>query len=80
MNQLVEAVLAVGAWFAEVYLAHVKRHNVTVGGNALAVALHVYLLDVRGKADQRLGVRKQGTAWMTEECAVPDANQTHQHR
>jgi len=49
VQQLEEAVLRVGATLAEVDLAHGVVHRLALKGHPLAVRLHVYLLDVRGK-------------------------------
>lgn len=54
VDELVEGVLAVGAGLPEVDFAALEGQAVAVDVDALAVALHVHLLDVGGQLGQRL--------------------------
>ena len=56
MNQLIEAVLAVGARLTEINFACVEGKRGAVHGNPLAVGLHVDLLDVGRETEKGLGV------------------------
>ena len=76
VDQLIEAVLPVRARLAEVHLARGEGQWRAVHRHALAVRLHVHLLDVRCEANKWLGVRQQGTAGVLEEGGVPHAQQT----
>ena len=79
VDKLVEGVLPVGAGLPEVHLARLERQLAAVDAHALAVALHVQLLHVRGEAEQGLGVGQDGAALVAQEGGVPDAQQAHQH-
>mmetsp|Transcript_52146 Transcript_52146/g.114011 ORF Transcript_52146/g.114011 Transcript_52146/m.114011 type:complete len:228 (-) Transcript_52146:13-696(-) len=78
VHQLVEGVLAVRAGLAEVDGAGADGHLGAVHGHALAVALHVELLDVRHEAHKRLAVRQDRAALVAEHAAVPDLEQAHE--
>ena len=90
VNQLVEAVLAVGSWLAEIHLADVERHRRSVHRHSLAVRFHVHLLDVGGEAEQRLRVGQQGATGVAgdqsppprslQEAGVPHTDEAQHHR
>ena len=48
--------------------------------HALAVALHLQLLEIGGKAREALVVGDHGLRGVAEDVAVPDAEEPHQHR
>eukprot|EP00639_Heterosigma_akashiwo_P001725 CAMPEP_0194577222 /NCGR_PEP_ID=MMETSP0292-20121207/12074_1 /TAXON_ID=39354 /ORGANISM="Heterosigma akashiwo, Strain CCMP2393" /LENGTH=651 /DNA_ID=CAMNT_0039429529 /DNA_START=282 /DNA_END=2236 /DNA_ORIENTATION=+ len=79
VQQLEERVLAVGARLPEVDLAHVEPQGAAVGRDALAVALHGQLLDVRGEPQQRLRVGHGRARLVAQEGGVPHAQQAHHH-
>jgi len=49
MKQLEETMLSVGSRFSKIDHSSVPCHNFTLVGNSLAIALHIQLLDMRGK-------------------------------
>ena len=80
MDELEEGVLAVGAG-----LAPNHRPGRRIGGRAveldvLAVALHLQLLEIGGKAPEPLVVGDHAMGRVAEDVAVPDAEQPHQDR
>mmetsp|Transcript_2912 Transcript_2912/g.7595 ORF Transcript_2912/g.7595 Transcript_2912/m.7595 type:complete len:399 (+) Transcript_2912:76-1272(+) len=78
VHELVEGVLAVGARLAEVDGAGRDRHVGAVHRHALAIALHVQLLDVRHEAHQGLAVRQHCAALVAQHAAVPHGEQAHE--
>src|SRR5215469_6394501 len=79
VNQLIERVLAVGSGFAPVNRAGLVSHPLAGERNVLAIALHRQLLKVSGKTFQVLLVGQHSHRLRSEEIAVPDAQETHQH-
>ena len=80
MDELEEGVLAVGAG-----LAPHDRAGRRIGGRAveldvLAVALHLQLLEIGGKAPEPLVIGDHAVRGVAEDVAVPDAEQPHQDR
>src|SRR5207249_4086055 len=71
MNQLVERVLAICAWFAPIDRAGIVRDFVTVERDVFAVAFHRQLLQIGCKSFQVLLVRKNRDGLGTEEIVVP---------
>ena len=80
VDQLVEAVLAVGARLAPVDRAGLVVDVPTVERDVLAVGLHRELLQVGREALEVLLVGHHADRLGAEEVAVPDAEQPHQHR
>ncbi len=80
MDELVVRVLAVRARRAPHDRTGVGADRVAVEVDGLAVRLHVELLQVRGEPRQVVVVRQHGMALRAEEVAVPDAEQSEQHR
>ena len=80
VQQLIEGVLAVGARLAPDHGAGLVVDDFPVAGYALAVRLHVALLEVRGEAGQVLVVRQDGVGFGAEEVVVPDAQQRQRDR
>ena len=80
VEELVERVLAVGAGLAEDHRAGGVVHGAPVPGDALAVALHVHLLQVGGQAAQGLIVGQHGMARRAQEIRVPHAEQGQDDR
>ncbi|GIX64953.1 serine esterase, putative [Babesia caballi] len=78
VQQLVEAVLAVGAALAEVDLAGAVGQPLAVHADGLAVALHAELLDVAGEEAEVLAVGQQGHALQAEDGGVVEAAEGHQ--
>src|SRR5262249_15477680 len=79
MNELIEGMLAVSAWFAPVDWAGVVINRHTVPGRVFAVTLHRELLEISWKTLEVLVVGQYGNRLGAEEVAVPDAEQPHQH-
>mmetsp|Transcript_64532 Transcript_64532/g.135441 ORF Transcript_64532/g.135441 Transcript_64532/m.135441 type:complete len:395 (-) Transcript_64532:749-1933(-) len=79
MHELVEGVLAVGAWLAKVDGTSSNRHGLASHGHALAVGLHVQLLNVRDESGEGLAVRKHCAALVLQDAGVPDREQAHEH-
>ena len=71
VDELVEAVLAVGAGFAPVDRTRVGIHMVSIEFHMLAVALHGELLEVGGEAFQVLVVRQDGDGLRAVEVVIP---------
>ena len=80
MNQLVEGVLTIGARFAPDHRSGRVIHAFPAASHVLSVGLHVALLEVGGKPVQVLIVRQQGVGLRAEKVAVPDAQQSQNHR
>lgn len=75
MNQLIECVLAIGAWFSPNDWAGVVVDALASLRNTFAVALHVTLLEVGGKAVQILIVWKKCVCFSAKEIRVPNTEQ-----
>ena len=80
VDELVEAVLAVGAGLAPEDRAGLVVDGRAVERDVLAVRLHRELLQVGGEALQVLVVRHHADGLRVEEVAVPDREQPHEHR
>src|SRR5207253_3594039 len=80
MNQLVERVLAICAWFAPIDRAGIVRDFVTVERDVFAVAFHRQLLQIGWKSFQVLLVRKNRDGLGAEEVVVPKRQESHEHR
>src|SRR5690606_32509878 len=79
VQQLEERVLAVGARLAPDHRSRLVRDAASREIDALAVALHVELLEVGGKSGQVLIVREHRVRLRAEEVVVPKADQTEQN-
>ena len=71
MNQLVERMLAVGAWLAPVDRSGVCSRRVRLPAWLFAVALHRQLLEIGRKALEILVVGQNGNCLSAEEVVVP---------
>ncbi len=80
VDQLVEAVLAVGPGLAPEDRAGLVVDVAPVERDVLAVRLHRQLLEVGGKALEVLLVGHHAVGLGAEEVAVPDGEQAHQRR
>eukprot|EP00981_Chlorochromonas_danica_P015880 scaffold14720_cov172-Ochromonas_danica.AAC.5 len=79
MDQLIERVLAISAWFSEDDLAAVEGQDRAIRADALAIALHIQLLDMRSEPPQRLSVGENGLSRVAQEGRVPQGEQTQQN-
>ena len=79
VNQLVKGMLAVGAWFTPDNRAGLVRHGLAASIHVLAIAFHVALLEIGGKAMQVLIVWENGFCFRFEEVIIPDADQGQDH-
>jgi hypothetical protein len=79
VEELVERMLAVGAWLAPVDGPGVPGDLLALEGHALAVALHRELLQVRREPLQVLFVGEDRGGRCSEEVVVPDREQAHEH-
>src|ERR1700754_3126795 len=80
MYQLVERVLPVRSRLAPVDSAGLIRDFCSVERNVLAVALHRQLLQICREPLQVLLVRQDGHSLHAKEVAIPDDEESHQHR
>ena len=80
VDQLVEGVLAVGAGLAQDHRPGRGRDRRAVEGHALAVRLHVELLQVGRQPQQPLVVGQDRAGRIAHDIAVPDADEPEQHR
>src|ERR1700729_3177200 len=80
MDKLKEGVLAIGAGFAPHDWARRRIRRRTIKLDMLAVALHLQLLEIGREAPEPLVVRDHPVRGVTENIAVPDAEQPHQNR
>ena len=80
VQQLVEGVLAVGAGLAPHHRRGLRVERRAVAIDALAVALHLELLQVRGQALQVLFVRQHRVRLRAEHARVPYAEQAEHDR
>ncbi len=79
VDELVEAVLSVGAGFAPVNGAGVVVDHSAVKGHVLAVRLHRELLQVGREPLQVLLVGHDADRLGAKEVHVPDGQQAHEH-
>ena len=79
VDELVEAVLAVRAGLAPLDGTGGVRHARAVLRHALAVRLHVELLEIGGQAAEILVVRKHAVALGAVHVGVEDAEKRHHH-
>src|SRR5207247_6253177 len=80
MEKLVEGVLADGALHAPHDRYRGVIQNPACAVDALAVRLHLELLQVCGQQAQRARIRQHRVRRSAEEIAVPHPDQRHQHR
>ncbi len=80
MDELEERVLAIGAGFAPHHRAGRRIAGRAVELDVLAVALHLQLLEIGGEAPEPLVIGDHPVRGVTEDIAVPDAEQAHQDR
>ena len=80
VDELVERVLAVGAWLAPVDGSRLVVDDRAVQRDVLAVALHGQLLEIGREAFEVLVVRQDRNRLGAEEVVVPDGEQPHEHR
>ena len=80
MDELEEGMLAVGARLAPHHRAGRRIGGRAVELDVLAVALHLQLLEIGGKAPEPLVVWDHRLGGVAEDVAVPDAEQPHQDR
>ena len=80
VEQLVERVLAVGAGLAPDDRRGLELHECALAIDALAVAFHLELLQVRGQPLQMLLVRQHRVRVGAEHARVPDAEQAEHDR
>ena len=71
VDQLVERVLSVGAWFPPVDGTGIVVDNRAIESNAFAVAFHGELLEVGGEAFEVLIVWQNGLCVCLEEIHIP---------
>src|SRR4029434_967575 len=79
MNQLIERMLAVCAWFAPIDGAGIIGDFVTIERDMFAVALHRQLLQLGRKSLQVLLVRQDRNGLCAEEVVIPNSQQSHEH-
>mmetsp|Transcript_53784 Transcript_53784/g.126936 ORF Transcript_53784/g.126936 Transcript_53784/m.126936 type:complete len:559 (+) Transcript_53784:879-2555(+) len=80
VQHLEVGMLAVGAGLAPDDGRRGQRQRMAVQVHALAVALHLQLLQIRWQSTQALVIRCNAAAGEAVEVAVPDVDQTQQHR
>ncbi len=80
VNQLVKSVLAIGTGFSPYNRPCGVIHFISVTVNAFAVALHVALLKIGGKAVHILIVGKYDFAFRLKKIGVPDTDQSKDDR
>src|SRR6185436_11467088 len=80
VQELVERMLAHRALGAEQYRRGGIGDLAALAVDALAVRLHLELLEVRREQPQRVGVRQHGVRCEAKEVRVPRADQRHQDR
>src|SRR5688572_9294631 len=78
--QLVKGMLAISAWFAPDNRPCTVPHRFSSAVNAFAIAFHVALLKIGGKAMQVLIVRQNGLGLTIEKVGIPKAYKRHDHR
>ena len=80
MNQLVKAVLSVGARFAPVNGAGVVVHAGAVQRDLLAQTFHGHLLQIGREAFEILIIGQHGCGFGVQKIGVPDPQQRHENR
>ncbi len=80
VDELIEGMLAVRSRFSPDDRARLIGHSVAVAVDALAVAFHVALLEVSGKAMHVLVVGKDDFGFGAEKVIVPDADERQDDR
>src|SRR2546427_9087173 len=80
VNQLIKGVLPVRTRLAPDDGAGRIIDGLTVAPDALAIALHVALLEISGEPVQVLVVRKNGVRLRAEKVVIPDAEQAKDDR
>src|SRR5271156_2581423 len=80
MDEMKEGVLAIGAWFAPHHRTGLRVGGRSVELDMLAVALHLQLLEIGGKAPKPLVVGDHAVGGVAEDVAGPAAEQSHQDR
>lgn len=61
MEELEEAMLAVGAWLSKINDSCGVIYDIAFGINSFSIALHVKLLDVRSEFAEGLAIRNDGS-------------------
>ena len=79
VEQLIEGMLAVGARLPPNDRPRLAHHRPALAIDALAVALHVELLQVGAEAPQILVVGEDRAALRAHEIVVPQADHGQQH-
>ena len=80
MNQLIKRMLPVRARLPPHDRPGGICHHLAVFRDALAVAFHVALLEIRGEPRQILVIRQQRRALRAKEIAIPNPQQRQNHR
>src|ERR1700678_2634153 len=80
MDELVERMLSIRPRLAPDNRSGLIVHALPLEINMLAVALHLELLQIRGKAFQIVGVRHDAQRLRSEKVVVPNCKQPQQHR
>src|SRR5689334_9769569 len=75
MDQLVKRMLTVGSRLTPDHRPCAVIDRLAVSGNALAVALHVALLEISREARHILVIRQYRLSLCAEEIVIPDADQ-----
>mmetsp|Transcript_55967 Transcript_55967/g.141721 ORF Transcript_55967/g.141721 Transcript_55967/m.141721 type:complete len:370 (+) Transcript_55967:1351-2460(+) len=78
VHQLVEGVLPVGPRLSEVDGSGARGASRAVHLHALAIGLHIQLLDVRHEAHERLAVRQDRVALVAQASRIPHREQRHE--
>lgn len=81
MHELIEAVLAIGAWFTEDDGAafYARTISDSLLGYTLAIAFHVYLLNMSCKPAKRLAIWQDCSCSMSCNISIVPANQTQEN-
>src|SRR5215831_9099083 len=77
VNQLVEGMLAIGAGLSPDDRAGAIGNRLAFTVNALAIAFHITLLKIGGKAMHVLIIRQNGFSLGTKKIGVPQTYQCH---
>lgn len=75
MDQLIECMLSICAWFAPNNWTGIEIDTFTSLGNTLAVTFHIALLEIGSETVQILIIWEQGVSLSTVEVWVPNAEQ-----
>src|SRR5690349_8764080 len=78
--ELIKCVLAIGAGFAPNNRTGIVPNVFTSAVNAFAIAFHVALLKIGGKAMHVLVVRENGLRLAIEEVGIPKPYKRHDNR